>query len=301
MRKNRNYWNKEMCIVEAKKYKTRTEFSKNSSVAYETSRKNMWLDDVCKHMEIPHADKYKWSFEICQKLASAHKHRKEFQNEHKNAYYSAMHNGWLDDICRHMEYQKLPNRYWHSFENCKKEALKYNTKSEFINNSQHAYNISVKNGWISDICKHMTPIGNRYNKCIYSYEFPNNYVYVGLMYNMEIREKSRKYNKNDAVTKYILENNVVAIRKQLTDYVPVGDAIKLEKLYLDNYIKAGWVVLNRRETGGIGSRSHVWNINRIKKIIGNYKTLEQFRLNEKELYDIANGSGWINSLFPIEI
>jgi len=33
--------------------------------------------------------------------------------------------------------------------------------------------------------------GNRYNKCIYSYEFPDNTVYVGLTYNIEERQKNR--------------------------------------------------------------------------------------------------------------
>jgi hypothetical protein len=109
MRNLRNYWNKEKCFNEALKYKTRKEFYVQSGRSYEVLRKNGWLKDACSHMKIPYETKFKWSKEKCGKLALKYKHRKEFQKDNKNAYYSAMHNGWLDEICQHMQYKKLPN------------------------------------------------------------------------------------------------------------------------------------------------------------------------------------------------
>jgi hypothetical protein len=44
--------------------------------------------------------------------------------------------------------------YW-TFEKCKEEALKYNTRYLFQKNSGSAYNASLKNEWLNDICKHM--------------------------------------------------------------------------------------------------------------------------------------------------
>ena len=39
------------CVkVDSKKYKTRTEWAKNSATAYQSARKNGWLDEVCSHM-----------------------------------------------------------------------------------------------------------------------------------------------------------------------------------------------------------------------------------------------------------
>lgn len=260
MRMGRNYWTKELCFKEALKFSSRKKFFSASPRAYEVLRKNNWLDDACAHMGISHKDKFVWSFEKCQELALKCNSRREFKKENKNAYYSAMYNGWLDKICAHMQYIKLPNRYWHNFENCKNEALKYESKSEFVRKKQHVYNISLKNGWIPEICKHMKPIGDRFNKCIYAYEFPDNHVYVGLTHNIEIREKSRLRDIDDAVTKHMNSSNLTPIRKQLTDYVFVDDAIRLEGEFLNKYIKDGWIPLNRAKTGGIGCRSRISHI-----------------------------------------
>ena len=41
-------------------------------------------------------------------------------------------------------------------ENCIKEALKYKTRTEFKHGSEGAYNSSIRNKWINDICTHMT-------------------------------------------------------------------------------------------------------------------------------------------------
>lgn len=45
---------------------------------------------------------------------------------------------------------------------CIKEALKYNTKSDFRKFSQSAYSSSIRNKWIDDVCSHM-PIVKREN------------------------------------------------------------------------------------------------------------------------------------------
>lgn len=40
-------------------------------------------------------------------------------------------------------------------EKCQKEAIKYNTRKEFANNSNSAYRSSLRNNWLNNICKHM--------------------------------------------------------------------------------------------------------------------------------------------------
>jgi len=294
-------WTKEKCQVEALKYNKRIDFNKNSPKAYAACYRNHWLDEICKHMKNPYESVFKWTKEKCQTIALKYNYRKEFQIGNKNAYSSARYNGWLNDICQHMKHKHLPNSYWNNFDNCKNEALKYKTKTEFIRNSQQTYNFSLKNGWIDEITKHMTPIGDRYNKCIYSYEFSDKHVYVGLTYNIDVREKSRNRSKTDAVVLYKNKSGLLPIRKQLTDYIQVDIAIKLENEYLQKYIIDGWISLNRRKTGGIGSSSPVWNFNRVKKITSKYVNLKSFINNDFELYEIAKRSGWIYSLFPNEI
>ena len=49
---------------------------------------------------------------------------------------------------------KIPRKYW-TIENCRIEALKYDSRNEFNKNSKAAYSSSVKNKWLDDICIHM--------------------------------------------------------------------------------------------------------------------------------------------------
>ncbi len=248
-------WTKEMCFEEALKFSNRRDFFQTTPRAYEILRKNNWLDIACTHMKKPYEDTFKWTKEKCKILALKYHHRLEFQNGEKKAYESAKHNGWLDDICQHMAFKKLPNGYWNIIENCRIRALKYQTKKEFVKNSPHVYNIALKNGWLDDICKHMILIGNKYERCIYAYEFSDNYVYVGLTYNLDKRESDRNQDIYDAVTIHKNKTNLIPIRKQLTNYLPVKEASILEGKYLEKYVSNGWISLNRRKTGGIGGKS----------------------------------------------
>ncbi|NJO59702.1 MAG: hypothetical protein HC836_15765 [Richelia sp. RM2_1_2] len=43
-------WTKENCILEAKKYATKSEFFKNASGAYDAAHRNGWLSICCSHM-----------------------------------------------------------------------------------------------------------------------------------------------------------------------------------------------------------------------------------------------------------
>jgi len=199
-----------------------------------------------------------WTKEVCEKEALRYNTRKLFSVGSPRAYEVLRKNKWLNEACSHMECERLPHNYW-TKENCRKEALKYKTRTEFSNNKQYIYNISMRNNWLDYVCKHMARIGDRYNKCIYSYEFSDNSVYVGLTYDMNLREKCRLNNPSDAVTKHIASTGIQPIRKQLTDYINVEDAIRLEGKYLRRYIDDGWIPLNRKKTGGIGCRRRILN------------------------------------------
>ena len=49
--KPNKYWTKERCIEIAKNFNNKKEFIKNFSGAYESCRKNKWIDEVCEHMD----------------------------------------------------------------------------------------------------------------------------------------------------------------------------------------------------------------------------------------------------------
>ena len=49
---------------------------------------------------------------------------------------------------------KKPNGYW-TYERCKEEALKYESRSDFKRKNNYAYISSRKNKWLDEICVHM--------------------------------------------------------------------------------------------------------------------------------------------------
>lgn len=248
-------WTIKNSYVEALKFSNRSGFADKSSRAYEILRKNKKLDDACKHMNKPYESNFKWNKEMCQKIALNYKYRMEFQVGDKKAYEAAKNNGWLNDICTHMIFKKLPSGHWNNIENCRLIASKYNTKTEFFKFSPHVYTKSLKFGWLDEICKHMIPCGSKYYRCVYSYEFSDNHVYVGLTYNLFRRNSNRCNDLNDTVTIYKNVSGLTPIIKQLTDYIPVKEAIEQEGKLLEKYIKEGWIKLNRCKTGGIGNYS----------------------------------------------
>jgi predicted GIY-YIG superfamily endonuclease len=145
-------WIYDKCAIEAKKYITRTEFKINSCGAYYASLKNGWMDEICKHMiEKPLSKPHKyWNFKNCKEEALKYINKKQFKINNASAYNSALRNGWLDDICQHMNL----NIKW-TYDKCKEEALKYDKKIYFKKCSASAYNSALRNKWIDDICQHM--------------------------------------------------------------------------------------------------------------------------------------------------
>ena len=119
----------------------------------------------------------KWDKESCRREAIKYTTRTEFQNNSHGAWAAANKKGWLDEICKHMTV-----KWQHKWdkESCRKEALKYTSRTDFENNSSGAWAAANKKGWLDEICLHMEVLGNLFQRCIYAFEFSDNYVYVGL-------------------------------------------------------------------------------------------------------------------------
>ena len=152
--KSPGYWTKEKCTKEALKYTARYLFSKGGGTAYNVARKNGWLDGVCSHMKNNNKPAGYWTKDHCVEEALKYETRSQFSVEGSGAYYAAGGNGWLDDICGHMEDKKKPPGYW-TREHCHEEALKYQVRSTFRDSSGGAYNVARKNGWLDGVCNHM--------------------------------------------------------------------------------------------------------------------------------------------------
>lgn len=97
-----DYTEKELISI-AKKYKTRDEFHKKDGGAYLAAHRRGILDDVCSHMEEVRRPKGFYTKEYCHSVALEYRTRGEFQKGDRNTYNHAFQEGWLDDICGHME------------------------------------------------------------------------------------------------------------------------------------------------------------------------------------------------------
>ena len=187
------------------------------------------------------------------------------------------------------------NGYW-TKEKCKEESIKYNSRKEFGNNSIGAYRSSIRNLWIDEICSHMIKKGNRYKRCIYSYEFPDNFVYVGLTYDLDERQKSRNKNIKDKVILHIIDTNLQPIIQQLTDYIDVNDAIKLECFYVDKYKNEGWNILNKTKTGGLGGNRFKWTKEKCKEEALKYVKRKDFCDNSSGAYRSSLLNNWLDEI-----
>jgi len=188
-------WTKEKCHEESLKYKTRKEFHKKSSGAHSRARKNGWLNDICSHMiELVKPNGY-WTKENCKNEALNYKKHIDFYNFSKGAYERSKKEGWLDEICSHMKYNKYVVKGYWTKENCKNEALKYKTKKDFKKISGSAYSICIKNKWIDDVCSHMIELVKP----------------VGFWTKEKCLEEIKKYNTRTELRK----NNPTVYRKSL--------------------------------------------------------------------------------------
>lgn len=98
---NRFYWTKERCLERALRYVHRVDFKNGDGSAYSTAVRRGWLDEICSHMTKP-TPKVKWTKEECHKVAQKYKTAIDFRKQERSVYATALHKGWLEDICSHL-------------------------------------------------------------------------------------------------------------------------------------------------------------------------------------------------------
>ena len=103
LQKPSGYWTKELCIEDAKKYKSKGEWKKKSNSSYHSATKNGWIRECSEHMiEIKKPSGY-WTKERCIEDAKKYSARFVWQKKSNSAYNSARINDWVDECCEHMK------------------------------------------------------------------------------------------------------------------------------------------------------------------------------------------------------
>lgn len=187
------------------------------------------------------------------------------------------------------------NGYW-TKEKCTEEALKYDTKRDFKKFSHGAYGSSKKLKCYDEICAHMKPIGNLYNRCIYSYEFEDNSVYIGLTYNLIERNIKHMRSKKSSVYKHMKDTNIIPKLIKLTDYINVNVAQIKEGEYVEKYRNDGWNILNKSKTGTIGSNKKIWTFEKCKIEALKYNKRIEFCKKSSGSYRSAQRLGFLDEI-----
>ena len=92
-------WTKNKCFEESKKYKTRSDFQRNSSQAFHISMKNGWIDEMTwlpKTQKVPNG--YWNKKENVLNEAKKYKSIKEFQKHSGGAFNAARKHGFFNEI-----------------------------------------------------------------------------------------------------------------------------------------------------------------------------------------------------------
>ena len=151
-RKPKGYWNtKKNIIEESKKFSSRTEFKKKSQNAYNLALKNKWIDempwlDINNHK---HPKGYWKNKENMMNEARKYSTKEEFQKGNLTAFLAAHRYGFIDEMDWLVKQKQHKKGYW-TYDKIEKEAIKYNTKTEFFENNQTAYRAALKLGVIDD-------------------------------------------------------------------------------------------------------------------------------------------------------
>ena len=237
-----------------------------------------------------------WNFENCKTAALKCNTFTEFYKNFGGAYNAAKRNGWFDAITSHIILTKKPKYYW-NFERCKNEALKYQTKNEFRIKSNSAYQIAKRKKYLNDICKHMILQGNLHKRIIYSYEFSDNYVYIGLTYNPLKRNHEHLTDKKSPVFKHIITTNLIPTKKILTNnYIEIDNVKILEEYWINNYRMNGWNLLNKMCGGALGGNKIYWTYDKCYEEALRYKTKYEFQKKSSSAYNSALKNNWLNSI-----
>jgi hypothetical protein len=240
----------------------------------------------------------KLTFDVCKEEALKYKTKSEFKKNSSTHYNKCVKNKWLSNVCSHMVELIKPKNYW-TYERCKEEALKFSNRTDYSRCGNWSYYVALNNGWLDEICEHMIPKGSLKKRCIYVYEFKNNVAYIGLTYNFNSRWTRRKNDKNDVVYQYMQLTGETPIRKQLTDYIDLPNAQRLECEYVQQYKDDNWRILNRVKTGSLGGAIVKWTRDKCVDEISKYKSLFEFRESNNNCLSAIYKNGWLDLLTPL--
>lgn len=236
-----------------------------------------------------------WTIERCHERAKLYENRTAFRKNDFAAYQAAKDKSFLAEICGHMRYIRVPKRKL-DFSSCKELAAQFKTRTEFARGDRRAYSVAWENGWLDDICSHMSRVGDINSRQIYEIaNHSDKIVYIGLSHNPNKRFKNHlresNYIFNEIGKTY--EFNVIS------DLLPNEEAAKREGLFVTHYILRGYKILNRKSTGSLGApRQVIWTYEKCQETAKSFNHIIDFKNAFPGAYNVCRKNGWTRVFFP---
>lgn len=287
--KNR-VWTKEKARAAIKQCLTLSEFQKRFPGARKACYRYGWIKLYSRLKRSSRSPDY-WTQERISAAASKCSSRVEFCRKYTVAYNKAWRNGWLEDVCKPMPRLQQPNGYW-SFERVQKAASKYSTRTEFMEKKSGAYQKASKEGWLEKVCFHMMPMGSRYKRAIYAFEFKDRSVYVGLTFNYEVRY--REHLTSGKIVQQKKDAGISYRFRKFGKWLSLEEVRDEEERIIFDYRRRGWLILNIQRPGGLGSYPRRWSRDVCEKLARRFTTLREFRLAHRTVpYVVSAKHGWL--------
>lgn len=191
-----------------------------------------------------------WSIEENRaKEAAKYKTRAEFVRNCASAYNKCTKEELLKYFGPGNNVNYKPNNYWDSKINRKKAARECTSRNDFHLKYTQAYNKSSKEELIEYFGEQLS-LEKRY---IYSYEFINKTIYIGLTSNLKERHLAHLHKKG-TVFDYIQKTKETPVYRILTNNpIDSKDVGELEDFIIEEYRSLGYNILNKVKGGGLGA------------------------------------------------
>lgn len=215
---------------------------------------------------------------------------KQWLEEDKKTYAAAQRRGLLDDksITGHLiKTEGKPISKW-TKNAVLEDALLDDTRSAWKLRSPAAYRASRDRGYFDEAVKHMTLMGNKYKRCIYSIEIKGkNKIYIGLSQHFKTRMNAHL--KSERFKKY-KEDEI--IMTQLTNYIDREKAAQLEMNLIKQKEEQGYELLNKDIGGGLGGAVLEWTKDKVLESAKKEKHKVRWSENEPGAYAAALRDGY---------
>lgn len=239
-----------------------------------------------------------YTYEYCENYVKNFKTLSSLYEKNESIIVVIRRNGWgglLDGLER-------KNHKKYTLEECTKKVNEYEFLTDFIRENESMYNVILHNGW-KRILKVLKRAGSKYKRCIYAYEFfvgDEKYVYIGLTFNLDVRDMGHKTDKNSSVYRFAEENNIaIPDPIRLTEYVDKQEASKLEGEYLKIYKEKNWNILNRAKTGNLGGKKSMTTYTKeyCISLAKKYDLITKFGEENSWAYLLIRKNGWEKEAF----